>query len=306
MSHTSTPNSIPLPSYTLRYGETLPINHVTWLGEGDFCDCYLVNDRYVFRFAKHAAASAAMQVERCVLPILQELLTVKIPQIEFAGRCDDTGEGMMGYPFLSGEPLETDLLESLTPATQSRLMEQMVAFTRQLHAVPLEFVQPCAIRRLEPLPHLTRIIEAGRTQVAPRLSEGVWSYYESLLDEYAGNPALYTYQPALLHGDLSPDHFLGNPEQATLTGVIDFGDVCIGDPAWDLIYIYEDYGLATFKLFVSLYDPENTNLLERKIQIYQQLNNIDYCLSVLAEEEEDDIQEAIAILEEQAKTVSSA
>jgi aminoglycoside 2''-phosphotransferase len=288
-----------LPNYTLDYGQAPTVERAMWLGAGDFCDCYLVNDRYVFRFAKHAAASAAMQVERCLLPMLQELLTVKIPQIEFAGRCDDTGEGMMGYQFLSDEPLKANLLESLPSVAQHSLVEQMVAFTHQLHAVPLELVRHCTIRQLEPLTHLTRIMEEGRTQVALHLSEGTWDYYENLLDEYTRDPALHTYQPALLHGDLSPDHFLGDPEQATLTGVIDFGDVCSGDPAWDLIYIYEDYGLATFKLFISLYDPENTHLLERKIQIYQQLNNVDYCLSVLAGGDETDIQEVIAILEEQ-------
>lgn len=291
-----------LPNYTLDYGQAPTAERAIWLGEGDFCDCYLVNDRYVFRFAKHAAASAAMQVERCLLPILQSVLTLKVPQIEFAGRCNDTGEGMMGYQFLSGEPLEADLLESLPSAAQNSLVEQMVAFTRQLHTVPLDLVHHCNIRQLEPLPHLTRIIEEGRRQVAPHLSEGVWDYYERLLDEYTRDPSLHTYQPALLHGDLSPDHFLGDPEQATLTGVIDFGDVCIGDPAWDLIYIYEDYGLATFKSFITHYDPENTNLLERKIQLYQSLNNVDYCLGVLAEGYDSDIQEAIAILEEQAET----
>jgi aminoglycoside 2''-phosphotransferase len=295
-------NTSSIPSYTLAYGQAPTANHVAWLGDGDFCDCYLVNDSHVFRFAKHAAASAAMQVEICLLPILQRTLSVKIPQIEFAGRRDATGEGMMGYQFLSGNPLEAETLEGLPSTTQNSLIDQMVTFTRQLHAVPLALVHHCTIPYLEPLPHLTHIIKEGRTKVAPHLSEGVWDYYERLFADYTRDPALHTYHPALLHGDLSPDHFLGNPEQATLTGVIDFGDVCIGDPAWDLIYIYEDYGIETFQRFVSLYDPENSTRLEQKIKLYQQLNNVAYCLSALAQAEDEEIQEAIAILEEQAET----
>ncbi len=301
MNHDTDNHFLSLPTYTLAYGQAPIATHVTWLGEGDFCDCYLVNNTHVFRFAKHAAASAAMRVERCLLPVLQHVLTVKIPQIEFAGRRADTGTEMIGYQFLPGIPLEAHLLESLSVAAQHKLVEQMVAFALELHAVPLHLVQQCNVPHLEPLSHLTRLMEEGRTRVAPYLSAGVWGYYESLMDEYTRNPDLHTYHPALLHGDLSPDHFLGNPEQAALTGVIDFGDVYIGDPAWDLIYIYEDYGEETFKSFITRYDPENTHLLERKIRLYRSLNNVDYCLGVLAEGDEGEIQEAISILEEQAE-----
>jgi len=65
------------------------------VGEGDFCHCYLVNSTYVFRFAKHAQAFAAMRVERCLLPILRDYLAVAVPHVEFAGRDDDSGQALM-------------------------------------------------------------------------------------------------------------------------------------------------------------------------------------------------------------------
>ena len=38
----------------------------------------------------------------------------------------------------------------------------------------------------------------------------------------------------LLHGDLARMHILVEPEHGNLTGVIDWGDLQVGDPAWDL------------------------------------------------------------------------
>lgn len=290
----------PLPSYTLTYGDAPAIEKVSWLGAGDFCDCYLVNDSHVFRFAKHASATAAMQREACLLPLLQPFITVAIPNIQVVGVQRVSGQGMMGYRFLSGEPLEAELLESLPPDIQAALIAQMVAFAHQLHAIPLTQIDGCNLPLLEPLPHLTTLITRGRRAVAPLLKEGAWEYYEQLLEIYSRDPTLHTYQPALLHGDLSPDHFLADTERGRLTGVIDFGDACIGDPAWDLIYICEDYGEATFNAFVSLYASDNAPLLKRKVRLYQQMNNIDYALTVLAVGVEDEIEEAICILEEQA------
>jgi aminoglycoside 2''-phosphotransferase len=52
-----------------------------------------------------------------------------------------------------------------------------------------------------------------------------------LLDLYVREPALHAYHPALLHGDLSPDHILDDATADRLTGIIDFGDACLGDPA---------------------------------------------------------------------------
>lgn len=38
----------------------------------------------------------------------------------------------------------------------------------------------------------------------------------------------------LLHGDLKPDHILLDPARTAVLSVLDFGDVSVGDPIWDL------------------------------------------------------------------------
>lgn len=302
MKHLINCGSVSLPNYSIEYGSAPIVERTTWLGEGDFCHCYLVNSTYVFRFAKHAEASAAMRVENCLLPILRNHLTVEVPQVEFAGRRDDMGHAMMGYQLLLGEPLERNVLESLPSARQTVLITQMADFARQLHDLPPQFTSSCRLQILNPLTHLTSIMNRARTALWPHLADPVWQYYEDLLDLYAREPTLHTYQPALLHGDLSPEHFLADTRQVRLTGVIDFEDACIGDPAWDLIYIYEDYGPHTLKAFLERYNPRNMHLMERKIRIYQQLNNVEYCLWMLSSRDEGQIREAMTILEDQAIT----
>jgi aminoglycoside 2''-phosphotransferase len=43
----------------------------------------------------------------------------------------------------------------------------------------------------------------------------------------------FRFEPVLLHGDLSPEHILVDLERTAITGVIDFGDAVVGDPAGD-------------------------------------------------------------------------
>lgn len=300
MKHNISFDAAALPPHFIEWGRAPAVEHTTWLGEGDFCACYLVNYTYVFRFAKHAEASAAMAVERCILPLLVNYLTVAVPQVEFVGRRADTGLGMMGYPVVPGEPLEPTVLDSLPLAGQVTLISQMAHFARQLHELPLDLISHCGVHNLHPLTHIANIMERARTTVWPLLTEPVCQYYEYLWNRYKGDATLHTYRPALLHGDLSLDHFLFDASEMRLTGVIDFGDTCIGDPAWDLVYLYEDYGPNMLDTFLARYAPRNVERLKQKVCIYQQLNNVEYCFRMLQSADERQIREAIAVLEEQA------
>lgn len=291
---------VALPNYAIESGDAPVVETATWLGEGDFCRCYLVNTAYVFRFAKHAQASEAMQVEACVLPFLADSLGVEVPKPLFTGRQDDTGQSLFGYRLLEGQPLDSDSLESLPPASQTILISQMADFARQLHAFPIKLMSDCKLPTLDPFQHFASVMEQAQATIRPRLTDDAWHYHQDLMNTYTHHRTFFSYQPSLLHGDLSPDHFLADTEQPRLTGVIDFGDMCIGDPAWDGIYIYEDYGLDVLRSFLHQYDAASAHMLEQKVRIYQQLNNVAYCLSALRSGEEAEIAEALAALEEQA------
>ncbi|HEX2060342.1 MAG TPA: phosphotransferase [Thermoanaerobaculia bacterium] len=103
-----------------------------------------------------------------------------------------------------------------------------------------------------------------------------------------------------IHGNAGFESIIVAPEPARRIHLIGFDDACLGDPAWDLVYIYEDYGPTTLKAFLDRYAPRNTHLLERKVRIYQQLNNVDYCLGLMAAGDEGSLRAAMATLEAQA------
>ncbi len=75
----------------------------------------------------------------------------------------------------------------------------------------------------------------------------------------------YPGQPVLLHGDLSPDHILWDPQAKRITGIIDFGDMQFGDPAWDFIYFWEDYNEAFLQDLIRVggFDPDIANRSRR-------------------------------------------
>ena len=72
---------------------------------------------------------------------------------------------------------------------------------------------------------------------------------------------------ALLHGDLHVRHVLVDRDE--LSGVIDWGDVCVGDPAIDLLFVWSVLPPEAREAFFEVYGPidEPTRLRARVLAI---------------------------------------
>lgn len=56
----------------------------------------------------------------------------------------------------------------------------------------------------------------------------------------------------ILHGDLVGDHLLINEQTGRLAGIIDFGDIALGDPAHDFLGFWE-YGASAAAYAIAIY-----------------------------------------------------
>jgi aminoglycoside 2''-phosphotransferase len=291
-----------LPSLRWRQVSAPEIQCIEALGEGDFCTCYLINRTHVLRLAKHAQASASLRREMRLLPHLEQHLDVKIPQIQGAGTRVDTGEQFVFYPLIPGTIVEPEVLSSLDGTCRLNVVAQMAEFTARLHSFPVDTARSCGLKEIDPRHYLPEMMRRANQQISDCLEADVWSYYRHILELYLDTPELHSYTPSLLHGDLSPEHFLADLKSCALTGVIDFGDSLIGDPHRDLIYLLEDYGKEILDLFLTFYSPATKEQASLRVQIFQQLNNVEYCLSKQSESNEKALQESLGILVTQATT----
>lgn len=248
------------------------------LGQGDSFTCYL-DGTEVVRVARHAEAVEALRREICFLPPLHEHMSGLVPRITGAG-----GD-FITYPLLPGKGLTAETLDS-------KLIAEMATLVAKLHRFPIDIARRCGVPELDPRFHLRSVMDRARERVAPRLDAYVWRYYERLF-ELQQRTAAYT--TAFLHNDLSPDHFL--VDAGRITGLIDFGDAVVGDPHWDLIFILEDLGPSALDEFLDCHSPRDKAAAARRVRVYQQLNNVGYCLS---RKTADAFDEALHTLREQA------
>jgi aminoglycoside phosphotransferase (APT) family kinase protein len=171
----------------------LPVREVDFLGSGMDSAAYLINEEWVFRFPKRAAAARALGREVALLPGLAGRVPVAVPRFAYLGRLTGSGRPVAGYPIIRGQPLTAQRFGSLARADQERVLATLAAFLNGVHGFPLA--------------------EAAA---------------------------------------------------AGIVGIIDWGDLAIGDPDFDLLYLRQDYGEAFVRRLLGHYPhPEPARLLHK-------------------------------------------
>jgi aminoglycoside phosphotransferase (APT) family kinase protein len=183
------------------------------IDEGYDFEVAIVDDEWVFRSPRRPGVEEALELEIAVLPVLAQWLPVDVPSFEYVAR----DPLFVGYRLIRGQPLVDEDAEGVR------------AFLDALHAldpsrVPVEphdwleaYREQCAeFERL-----VFPVVDSDRREEARRL--------------FAEMEALVGFTPSLIHADLGPEHLL--VRDGRLSGVIDWGDMRMGDPALDYAWL---------------------------------------------------------------------
>jgi aminoglycoside phosphotransferase (APT) family kinase protein len=220
---------------------------------------FAVAGHWAFRFPRRAVAVAGVEREIAVLPRIAPLLDVAIPSPRFVG----APSGAFPWPFF-GAPLigGSEATGAFDRDARRRLAPRLGGVLRQLHAIPPPPGLPhdpngrTDPSRRVPLSErrLAQLEAAGLRARVPALREVIAEAHE--LPQSA--------RRTLVHGDLHWRHVLVDSARPdALAGIIDWGDVCTGDPAMDLAISWMLFEPAERQEFGDAYGPMDPDQVAR-------------------------------------------
>lgn len=228
-----------------RHEPELPLDRA-WLieGVGQFNHVLCLDERWILRFPKSAAAAADLARELEVLPRLAGRLPLPIPKPRFSARDPKNGVLLfMGYAMLPGAPLLRDRFASLRGDTQivEQIALDLADFLRTLHAIPPgELMLPSIVESSRE--EWARFYAAIRAQLFPFMRRDAQSTVSHSFDKALGNKSLWRGEPCVVHGDIGTGNILF--QAGRVSGIIDWGFCGLGDPAQDLGALLASYGEA--------------------------------------------------------------
>lgn len=182
--------------------------------------------RWVVRAPRRAAASAVLDVERSLLPLLGERLPVPVPRPSGYASLPEGGRAVV-YRYLEGAPLDPSTLTP-GPGLAAHLGRVLAA----LHDTPPDLLEDTGLpvytadeyRRRR----LAEVDRAAGTGAVPTPLLGRW---ERSLERVAQ----WRFAATLVHGDLSGEHVL--VDGGRVSGIVDWDEARVADPADDLAFV---------------------------------------------------------------------
>ena len=217
---------------------------VTCLAAGWDSWAYEVGGRWIFRFPKRADVAARQAHEQALLREIAGMLPVPVPRYERFGQTS----ALFPYPFAGYLKLPGRLARDIGVGEPApTVADEMAAFLTALHAVPTEVAARAGVTHhgwRAPAHMRDRALEALAGVAAP-LGAARCDACRAYLDSACEDAAATTPGPAelrLLHNDLGSDHVLLDARWEHVTGIIDWTDVEVGDPAVDFSGVYHFLG----------------------------------------------------------------
>jgi aminoglycoside phosphotransferase (APT) family kinase protein len=199
---------------------------LTVVGEGWDNLAVRVGERFVFRSARRELAARLMERELRWMPILAPSLPTAVSApVRSGGRTADHPFPYGVHPWLPGT---TGCRADLTDGERIALAEPLARVLRALHELPVpDDAPPDVLGRGDHRKRGARAVE--RLSAVPGVDlDRVRAIVEAGVEQ-----AAYAGPPRWVHGDLYGRHVLIGADRG-LGGIIDWGDVHVGDPAIDL------------------------------------------------------------------------
>jgi len=229
---------------------------VVILGEGQENVAYEVNSEIVVRISKQADPAAVVDGEARLLEIVGRVSTLPIPRPLFAA------DGVLAYRKLIGTPL-LDLPTDRRRRHAVRIGGVLGGFLAEIQSIAVDLVTDLVPADNDPLAEWMADARQSFAEAGHHLPARHRPQVETFLNtDPAAEPL-----PELVfsHNDLGIEHVLVDPAGGTVTGIIDFSDAALVDPAYDFGLILRDLGPEAFDAAVQAAQQGGPNFRTRAL-----------------------------------------
>ena len=220
----------------------------------------IINGQKVFRFPRNEKYRAKLLVEHRVLGELPKHCGVAVPRYDFVD-----AKGLFGcYSLIPGHELRPEIFQRLDRNEQKAILLALSAFLNSLHTLRTSLVdteEGMNGRAWEDQRFSNGEFEIRKQHISTAIEADTFSKLERFFARY-GRPGREHITSCVVHGDMVSNHVLLSQDRNV--GVIDFSELTVGDPAWDLAVIgsYTDWA-TSFLVERSPYANEDKTLLAR-------------------------------------------
>lgn len=221
----------------------LRINNVEFISECFGNKVYLLNNKYLVRFAKDQLTSMASQVVAKYIKILREQHSIsKIPSHLYERPISSKSQFFYSISeYFFGMEMSKDYFHTSNSKTRNAFLKEIGQFFSHLHSIDISTFQQ--LRHFNDWRHIyarqslyQNIINQYFSGKEKEHFTAVLNWYcQFFLDDYS--------RKYLIHGDLTAQNIIVDAQSDQIVGFIDFDSLSLGRREIDLARVVQSFGI---------------------------------------------------------------
>lgn len=197
---------------------------------------FLVDGTILFRFPADTAGEQSLLLETRLLPIIAPELPLPVPNYQYIAQASEAyAFAFAGYPLIPGSSYG-QVPDELGKEQWWRA--PVGEFLSALHRIPIHSVEDIGLPAFKTAQvwrdALAQKHPLYEQHVFPLLSISQQAAVRSYLHQSIRDERMVSFAPVIIHQDFGFHNFLVDREKQQVTGVVDFANCSIGDPALDV------------------------------------------------------------------------
>lgn len=254
-------------------------NKIMWYDDGwDFVVAVIGSQ--AFRFPRRKDYENKLPIEVAFIQKLNVISSIAIPDLTLH-KDEDIGH-FASYTFIPGVSLKLDIAKTFTQENKLIIATHIGRFLKVLHSFPIVEVERFGVVVENVFQSWTDRFELIKKIVYPHLNPDEQAWTTHIFTNFLQLIKEHQVQTVVTHSDLAPEHIIVNPNKQTLSGVIDFGDVNITDPAYDFTFLNK-YGKDFLEAAYQAYSLPRDPYFDKRRQFYEDrlvVTNLEHSVKV--------------------------
>lgn len=242
-----------------------------------------INNSMIFKIPKTMKNQIALEREILITDPLSKYLSVSVPKYEFTKKYKDT-KLVAGYRKIAGVPLTNQSnagkkiginLKSIRAKAQ--IYAQFSKFLTELHSLPIAEFLELGVPDEQGERWRDRyemFYYTVHDTVYPYLKKPVKKKIEKLFEKFLNEQSNFEFKAVLIHGDFGGWNILFDSLNKKITGVLDWENAVIGDPALDFAELLYDYGTEFKDKVLKRYKLNTDPQFSERLKFYRSLAGI--------------------------------
>lgn len=225
----------------------------------------ILDNKWVFRFPRTKHYLVRLENEVSLLRYLRDKVEIAIPQYTHIAK----DKSFAGYKLIPGEQLKKKIFKLVSQKTRHILAKQIADFLYALHKTPIKIANKYSTKKVDTQKMYEDLLLKTNKWVIPRLSKRNQVITQEFFKEFKN----YLKFPnrVFTHNDLYSSHILLSKNKKYISGIIDFADRRVDDPARDFTELW-DYGNSFVQEVYKHYKgPKDKDFLKRSKMYYKRI-----------------------------------